>query len=193
MNASRGIANYELFQMGETEVNNIFDLSVLNPYPKYHCWGMGSVELARGLIKGALKPGEFDKLGMHPNDLGVAGASENKLQYLATGSLASVPTGYLVNFDNTPLWNTYLLSGPWGNEFAIKTGNDKYVPWGVFPDSERTEVAVKNALLEKFNDQVSYFYKVGIKDIPGFQGMAWTVNMATFAQKIFNLRTGQTP
>jgi hypothetical protein len=193
-NGRAGIPNYDLWNMRESEVNNIFDGGSLSPLPRYHCWGMGAVELARGLIKGALKPGEFDKLGLHPMDFGVGGAAEYRVSYPAGLPLANVPSGYLVNFDNNSHYHDYHPAGEmWANEFAIKTGANSYVAWGIFPDRQRTEAEIEQTLCDKYNEGLWWWRKIGMKDVPGYTGTAWFVSIPTLAQKIFNVRTGQTP
>jgi len=178
--------------MTETEVNNIFDASSLSPLPRYHCWGMGTVVLSRGLISGALKPGEFDKLGLHPLDFGPLplGKFEYRRYHDSTLPLKSVPWGYLVNFDNNV---HYAKNDMFANEFAIKTGADKYVPWGLTNSEQVTEAYIKDALLGGYNQGLWPWQQIGIKDIPGYRGKAWGLNVPPLAQKIFNLRIGQTP
>ena len=72
----------------------------------------------------------------------------------------------------SPHPNFHPGGGMWANEFAIKTGADSYVAWGIPPDRERTEAEIKNALRDKYNDGLSWWYQIGIKDVPGFQGTA---------------------
>jgi hypothetical protein len=192
-----GVPQYALWDMKEAQVDSIFAAGGLTTLPKYNCSGMGAIELARGLIMGALKPGEFDKLGLHPSDFAVGGQGNYRVFWPSQRPLGTIPNGYLVNFDNNSQYPAY-QSGAWANEFAIKTGADAFVGWGIVRNGNWTVVlndaGMKQELCDQFNDDLWPWQKINVADVPGYAGpthMAWFLNIPLLAQMIFNLRTGQ--
>jgi hypothetical protein len=207
-NFSHGLRQYDLEVMGESEVNSIFEDPSLASTLKlkfnlgkdvtvtYSCWGMASIDMARGLIEAALKPGEFDALGLHPWDFGDVG----DLRYQPTGmSLAEVPTGYMVNFKNDTRYPDYKPNGMMANEFTIKVSSDEFVGWKLGPSDPvdhagpRTQSELIQELVYYFNVNtgLSWWKWTSAENIPGYTGKPWFIDIPKVAQKLFNYRTGQ--
>jgi len=188
-NNALGIPAYEVHNMKEAEVNSIFDAASLTPKPLYHCWGMVAINFARGLIKGALFPGEFDDLGLRAGSFGQTGSDTIWL----LGPLSRIPDGSLVSFDNHHLYGHYHPGGYWGDEYAVKTGNDRFIGWDI--PNEQTEHQLKVHLRNAFNQGLHSWQKITIADVPGYgpDRLAKFIDIAKIAQRIFELRTGTTP
>jgi hypothetical protein len=195
-NDTHGMNIYSLWNMKEAQVNIIYEAASITPRPRYHCWGMGTVNMARGLIQGALKPGEFDELNLHPWDFGMLG------QYRTPNGLDLprdlVPDGYLMNFQNNDDYGKYHDAGDmFGNEWSIKTGADAFVGWGLdglypFYDTPRTNEETIQELVGGFNKGLlDPRLWISAKDVVGYIGTSWFIDIPKVARVIFNLRTGQ--
>jgi hypothetical protein len=195
------VPQYNLWNMEEAQIDSIFvagSLSKLKPnqWPRYNCNGMGAIDLARGLIVGAaLDNGEFDALNLHPSDFAEGGGGQYLVFWPKALPLASVPNGYLVCFDNNI---GYSQHGAWANEWAIKTGPDAFIGWGIRRGNNwsvvLSDAQMKQELCDQFNKGLWWWQTIGVQDVPGYAGLtgvAEFLNIPLLAQRIFNVRTGQ--
>ena len=137
-------------------------------------------------------------MGLHPNDFADPGNTPNQGEYIVLDSgrlLSEVPVGYLVAFNNDDYYNKLNREGyDWPREVALKTGVDQFDAWGMSPSSGQTAASIINRLYNEYNDGIPWWPQLPSDHfVPGFQGLAWYINIPMIGQMIFNERTGQTP
>jgi hypothetical protein len=215
-NATNGYPQYSWTRMNEVRTTSIFNGtaprdSAGNPLVKYDYKCMALIELAYGVIQ-VLQPGEFDKLGLTPacfaNDssswrLDPVPVAKRLFVDYNTPSAAQLEGGDAVRFANFP---GYLLShggysrnpGSWNSEYTIKStdpsdGSQLYYGWNI--PGPQTESQWKEELLHMYNNDPAFplldQQKIGLQDVPGYQGDAWFIDVPRLAEMIFGMRTSQ--
>jgi hypothetical protein len=81
---------------------------------------------------------------------------------------------------------------------VIKTGPDSYFGWD---DGIKSHQKWRERLRDIYNAHIATAWgglisaqpRVSLKDVPGYKGQSWSLNIPKIGQKIFNAKTDQMP
>jgi hypothetical protein len=185
--SGKGANNYN-----EAQVRSVFEGGSGQDTTSCSCMPMVNLEMAWGLIS-QLRAREFDAMGLTPDTL--------KQQYWTdkTGTpLSGLELGDYVRFWNNEKYGGWTSDGLWDKENTIKTGPDSYYGWDRGGGKTTSDAGWRWRLCSEYNGVCGFMQGIGDDDVPGYtyskkRDLAGFLDIPKLAQKIFNLRTGQTP